>query len=64
MWLVDLASSHNITGNLANLSVHSEYDGIDEVILGDGLDLSVSHIGALTLEKIILRDILCIPNFY
>uniref|UniRef100_A0A2N9JAR7 Reverse transcriptase Ty1/copia-type domain-containing protein n=1 Tax=Fagus sylvatica TaxID=28930 RepID=A0A2N9JAR7_FAGSY len=29
-WLLDSAASHNITGDLANLSVHSEYDGTDE----------------------------------
>jgi len=26
-WLIDSAASHHITSNLANLSVHSEYDG-------------------------------------
>ncbi|GMY32168.1 Retrovirus-related Pol polyprotein from transposon RE2 [Fagus crenata] len=35
-WLLDSAASHNITGDLSNLSIHSEYDGTDEVILGDG----------------------------
>ncbi|GMY30384.1 CCHC-type integrase [Fagus crenata] len=35
-WLIDSAASHNITGDLANLSVHSEYDGTDEVVIGDG----------------------------
>ncbi|KAL6346343.1 hypothetical protein AAG906_033139 [Vitis piasezkii] len=35
-WLMDSATSHNITGDLANLSIHNEYDGTDEVILGDG----------------------------
>ncbi len=50
-WLLDSAASHNITGDLANLSVHSEYDGTDEVILGDGSDLAVSHIGSLALHS-------------
>uniref|UniRef100_A0A2N9H958 Reverse transcriptase Ty1/copia-type domain-containing protein n=1 Tax=Fagus sylvatica TaxID=28930 RepID=A0A2N9H958_FAGSY len=35
-WLLDSAASHNIMGDLSNLSIHSEYDGTDEVILGDG----------------------------
>ncbi|RVW27791.1 Retrovirus-related Pol polyprotein from transposon RE2 [Vitis vinifera] len=35
-WLLDSAASHNITGDLQNLSIHSEYDGTDEVVLGDG----------------------------
>ncbi|KAL6321229.1 hypothetical protein AAG906_016263 [Vitis piasezkii] len=34
-WLLDSAASHNITSNLANLSIHSEYKGQAEVVLGD-----------------------------
>ncbi|KAF5468276.1 hypothetical protein F2P56_012440 [Juglans regia] len=37
-WLLDSGASHNITGDLANLSVHYEYDGTDEVVIGDGSD--------------------------
>lgn len=33
-WLLDSTSSHNITGDMNNLSIHSKYDGIDKVILG------------------------------
>ena len=65
-WLLDLALSHNITGDLSNLSIHSEYDGTDEVILDDGLGLAVSHIGSLALHSphrtFRLRDTLCVPN--
>ncbi|XP_057958411.1 uncharacterized protein LOC131151177 [Malania oleifera] len=35
LWLVDSTASHNIISDLANLSVHSEYDDTDEVIIGD-----------------------------
>lgn len=34
-WLLDFASLHDIISDLANLSVHLEYDGTDKVILGD-----------------------------
>lgn len=65
-WLLDSVASHNITGDLANLSVHSEYDGTDEVILGDGSGLAVSHISFLALHSpnrtFIFRDTLCVPN--
>ena len=64
--LLDSAASHNITGDLSNLSIHSEYDGTDEVILGDGSDLAVSHIGYLDLHSphrtFTLRDTLCVLN--
>ena len=65
-WLLDSAVSHNITGDLSNLSIHSEYDGTGEVILGDGSGLAVSHIGSLALHSphrtFTLRDTLCVPN--
>jgi hypothetical protein len=65
-WLLDSAASHNITGDLSNLSIHSEYDGTDEVLLGNGSGLVVSHVGSLALHSpnrtFLLRDTLCVPN--
>ncbi|KAJ0053514.1 hypothetical protein Pint_01446 [Pistacia integerrima] len=65
-WLIDSGASHNITGDLENLSVHSEYDGLDEVAIGDGSGLHVSHIGSLVLKSPMrtfhLNDTLCVPN--
>jgi len=50
------------------ISVHSEYDGTDEVILGDGLGLAVSHIGSLNLQSphrnFTLCDTLYVPNLH
>jgi len=40
----DSAASHNITFDLAYLSVHWEYDGTDEVVIGDGSGLQVTHV--------------------
>ena len=65
-WLLDSAASHNITGDLSNLSIHSEYDGTDEVILGDGSSLAVLHIGSIALysppHTFTLCDTLYVPN--
>ncbi|KAJ0027681.1 hypothetical protein Pint_36319 [Pistacia integerrima] len=65
-WLIDSAASHNITGDLANLLVHSEYDGTDEVVIGDGSGLRVSHIGSLVFHSpsrtFQLNDTLCVPS--
>jgi len=65
-WLMNSAVSHNITGDLNNLSIHSEYNGTDEVMLGNGLGLTVSHIISLTLKlkhkTFILKDTLCVPD--
>ncbi|RVW68219.1 Retrovirus-related Pol polyprotein from transposon RE2 [Vitis vinifera] len=64
-WLLDSAASHNITGDLQNLSFHSEYDSTDEVVLGDGSGLAVSHVGSLAIHSpnrtFILRDTLYEP---
>ena len=65
-WLLDLAASHNITGDLSNLSIHSEYDGTDEVILSDDSGLAISHTSSLALHyphrTFTLCDTLCVPN--
>lgn len=45
-WLIDSVAFHNITSYLVNLSVHSKYDGTNEIVIGDGLGLCVSHIGS------------------
>ena len=50
-WLLDSAASHNIIGDLQNLSIHSEYDDTDEVVLGDGSGLAVSHVGSLAIHS-------------
>lgn len=51
---------------MENLSIHSKYYGTDEVVIGDGSGLIVSHIGSLTLkspkQNFILRDILYVSN--
>ncbi|KAJ0099019.1 hypothetical protein Patl1_20608 [Pistacia atlantica] len=65
-WIIDSGASHIITGDLANLSVHSEYDGTDEVVIGDGSGLHVSHVGSLVINSptrtFYLNDTLWVPN--
>lgn len=67
-WLVDSAASHHMTTDLSKLSIHSEYDGTDEVVIGDGTGLPVSHIGSLSLtspnRKFYLNDTLCVPTIH
>jgi len=65
-WLLDSGASHNISSDLANLLVHSEYDGIDEVFFSDGSGLAVSYTGSLTLPfpkcLFTIHDTLYVPN--
>ena len=57
-----------MTTDLSRLSIHSEYDGTDEVVIGDGTGLPVSHIGSLSLKspdrKFHLHDTLCVPTIH
>ncbi|RVW14928.1 Retrovirus-related Pol polyprotein from transposon RE2 [Vitis vinifera] len=65
-WLIDSMASHNITSQVSNLQFHSEYDGTDEVIIGDGSGLPITHSGSLTLSfpnrKFQVEDTLCVPT--
>ena len=67
-WLVDSATSHNKTTDLSNLMINSEYDDIDEVVIGDGSGLLVSHTGFLSFKSFNhvfhLRDTLCVPTIH
>ena len=44
-WLLDSGASHHVTNDLANLSIHTPYDGTEELIVGDGKSISIAHTG-------------------
>lgn len=50
-WLFDFLASHNIIGDLSNISIHSKYDGTNEIVISDGSGLQVSHIGYLIIHS-------------
>lgn len=49
-WYTDSGASHHITSDLANLSVHSEYEGGDTILFGNGQGLSIAHTGSSQLH--------------
>lgn len=65
---MDSGASHNITYDLGNLFIHSEYDGTDAVVIGDGSGLPVTHIGSLVFhssaKNFSLSDTLCVPQIH
>jgi len=67
-WLMDSTASHHITSNLTNLSIHSEYDGTDDVVISDGSGLKVTHVGSMSLSSLsksfLLHNTLCVPNIH
>lgn len=48
---MDSAASHNTKTDLSNLLIHSEYDGTDEMVIGDKSSLPISHIGSLSFTS-------------
>ncbi|KAL9241310.1 hypothetical protein vseg_015436 [Gypsophila vaccaria] len=46
-WLVDSGATHHLTNDLSNLASHVPYDGLDDVLIGDGSALPISNIGYL-----------------
>jgi len=65
-WVFDTRANHHISTNLNNMHIYSEYDGLEEVQIGDGTGLKISHVGSTTLltPKTIfnLQNILCVPH--
>lgn len=65
-WLVDSIASHNMITNLSNMSIDSEYDGTNEVVIVGGLGLPVPHVGSLFFQSpnrlFHLCDTLCVPT--
>ncbi|KAA8519426.1 hypothetical protein F0562_013699 [Nyssa sinensis] len=65
-WLMDSGTTHHLTADLDNLAIHSEYTGLEEVTLGNGSQLPITHIGTSHVHsdnhKFSLHDILRVPS--
>lgn len=49
-WVIDSGATHQITSDLSNLSLRSEYQGGDKVSVGSGQGLSILHTGSDILQ--------------
>lgn len=65
---MDSAASHHVTSDIANLSHHQNYEGPDNIMIGDGSGLSISHTGFTTLpacsNTFSLSNVLCAPSIH
>ncbi|GKV29651.1 hypothetical protein SLEP1_g38555 [Rubroshorea leprosula] len=48
--LLDSGANNHVTTDLTNLALHSEYNGPDELQIGDGTGLKITHVGHSTLS--------------
>ncbi|RVW58637.1 Retrovirus-related Pol polyprotein from transposon RE1 [Vitis vinifera] len=61
-WIVDSDASHHVTGDLTNLSHHQPYEGLDDILLGDGSGLEITHTGSSKLPA--PSNSCCYPTFF
>ena len=65
-WLLDSGASHHVTTDLSNLSLHTPYTGYDDIMIGDGTSLPISHTGSTSLKTpsttFTLNNVLSVPN--
>lgn len=54
-WYADSGLTNHITSDLNNLSLQSGYPGKDQVTVGNGQGLEISHIGSSLLTYLLLR---------
>lgn len=65
-WMLDSGASHHVIADLENLSLHTPYDGTDDIVIRDGTGLHISHTGFTSLpspsRSFHLQNVLCVPN--
>ncbi|PON87341.1 hypothetical protein TorRG33x02_168330, partial [Trema orientale] len=61
-WIVDSGASHHVIFQMLNLSLHQPYEGPDDIQIGDGSGLQITHTGSVSFSPSFnLSNILCVP---
>lgn len=67
-WYVDSGATTHITADLSNLQVQNDYTGTDNVTVGNGSSLPISHVGQASIpscsssQSLLLNNILYVPS--
>ena len=63
--MVDSGASHHITFDFQNFSLHFEYGGNEDIMIDDGNDIPITHVGSIILDSsttiFSLDNVLCAP---
>jgi len=68
LWYSDSGASHHVTNDSTNYTSKSYYNGVDQVKLGNGTGLSITHIGSASLSSLsnsssfVLNKLLHVPH--
>ncbi|KAF8394586.1 hypothetical protein HHK36_020800 [Tetracentron sinense] len=64
-WFTDTGATNHVTADLNNLSLHSDYEGSDNLTVGNGKGLHIEHIGSTSYSSngstFHMQDILHVP---
>lgn len=67
-WLMDTGASHHTVNDATSLHTLMDYTGPDEIVLGDGKSLRISHTGSVSIplnsRSLVLSEVLCVPNLH
>lgn len=62
-WYVDSGASSHMTNSSSHLDSSSSYTGKDQVVVGNGNVLNISHIGnSIIYKSLTLMDVLVVPH--
>ncbi|KAH0633010.1 hypothetical protein KY284_035796 [Solanum tuberosum] len=65
-WFADSGATNHVTSDLSQLSIHTDYNGEDQLAVGNGQKLSINHIGSSKLfcatRPLHLNKILHVPS--
>ena len=63
---MDTGASHHISQDLQQLTLANSYPGADQVIVGDGTGLKITHTGnsiiQTSVKPLYLKQVLCVPK--
>ena len=65
-WLLDGGASYHIITDLNNLTLHAPYDCSDDIVIGGGARLHITHSGTTSLStssnSFTLHNVLCVSH--